>query len=279
MKRREIQVFSLSFLDLISGALGAVIILYVAVPKGPVPNPNTPVIEVEKTSINESELKAQIRDLQSEIKRTILENEDLKSQINKMDIETPKTASGGSEYDVGFKFKGKHIVFLLDTSLSMYEDDRIGQVKAGLKMLLTSMPPNYKVDLVAFPNGQVAPFRSLWGTTKPINLEQKNIIFDFLYNLRPLGGTPTRDALTYILNNYTDASDIVLLTDGEPSLHNSATKDDVYDILSQVMKLNQNKIQISTIGVGQEMMQDHQSAPYQFLKLLAEQNGGFFVEF
>ena len=32
-RRREVNVFSLSFLDLISGALGAVIILYVAVPK------------------------------------------------------------------------------------------------------------------------------------------------------------------------------------------------------------------------------------------------------
>ena len=32
-KRRQIELFSISFLDLLSGALGAVIILYVAIPK------------------------------------------------------------------------------------------------------------------------------------------------------------------------------------------------------------------------------------------------------
>ena len=32
-KRRAIELFSISFLDLLSGALGAVIILYVAIPK------------------------------------------------------------------------------------------------------------------------------------------------------------------------------------------------------------------------------------------------------
>jgi hypothetical protein len=32
-KRRQIELFSISFLDLLSGALGAVIILFVAIPK------------------------------------------------------------------------------------------------------------------------------------------------------------------------------------------------------------------------------------------------------
>ena len=36
MKRTEINFLNIAFLDLISGALGAVIILYIAVPKGSV---------------------------------------------------------------------------------------------------------------------------------------------------------------------------------------------------------------------------------------------------
>ena len=39
-KRREIPLFSISFLDLLSGALGAVIILYVALPKNIPPAKN-----------------------------------------------------------------------------------------------------------------------------------------------------------------------------------------------------------------------------------------------
>ena len=42
-KRREISVFNIAFLDLLSGALGAVIILYIAVPKSKVKS--DPVIE------------------------------------------------------------------------------------------------------------------------------------------------------------------------------------------------------------------------------------------
>ena len=66
-KRRQIELFSISFLDLLSGALGAVIILYVAIPK------NKPIVvpkieasqEIISQSLKESnkelaKLKAQL---------------------------------------------------------------------------------------------------------------------------------------------------------------------------------------------------------------------------
>ncbi len=283
-RRREINAFSLSFLDIISGALGAVIILYVAVPKS---NPNEKKLE-EATKTSQAkdaqiaELKSELdklRQLQESAQKVITENEDLKAQIAATPVPQEKTKDG-EDLEVGFKFKGNNIVFIIDTSLSMLAEDRMGQVKAGLKMLITSMPAGYSVDIVQFPAGRRNAYRPLFKAIKPLNREAKLDIFDFIYALKPLGATPTRDVLNFVFKEYANVSDIVLLTDGEPSLHESPLKDDIYDLLNHIYKLNSlKKIQINTIGVGQEVLHDKTGKPYQFLRILAEQNNGFFVGF
>lgn len=282
-RRREINAFNLSFLDIISGALGAVIILYVAVPKA---NPlQKKIDETLKTAQAKdaqiAELKSELdklRELQNRAQDALTENEALKAQIAA--TPTPEAKTEGQDLEVGFRFKGKNIVFIIDTSLSMLTEDRMGQVKAGLKMLITSMPIGYNVDIVQFPNGRRSAYRPLFKTLKPLNREAKLDIFDFIYALKPLGATPTRDVLNFVFKEYADVSDIVLLTDGEPSLHESALKDDIYDLLSHIVGLNRlTKIQINTIGVGEEVLNDKTAKPYQFLRILAEQNNGFFVGF
>lgn len=290
--RREINLFSLSFLDLISGALGAVIILYVAVPKKTAQTPELETLKVTNTAMAQKvqDLERQVstlKETQAQLERTTQENELLRQQVavatqtaSDAIEKVVKSESEGTGLDVGFKFKGRNIVFLIDTSRSMLEEDRMGQVKAGLKMLLTSMPSNYNVDIVQFPNGGRTPFRALFGKTQKLNAAVKGEVFDFIYGLKPLGATPTRDVMNYVLSTYADATDVVLLTDGEPSVHNSPLKDDIYDLLNHIRKLNPGtKLQINTIGVGEEVLYDKTGKPYQFLKLLAEQNGGFFVGF
>lgn len=278
-KRREIQLFSISFLDLLSGALGAVIILYIAVPKGkvtevPTDDPVKEMMQKDLVEANTKWLKAQ-----EEIKE--LKDKLIIAQATKAEEERkeePKPASG-ADLDIGFKFKGKSIVFLIDTSYSMVDEDRMGQVKAGLKMLLTAMPSTYKIEVVQFPFGSRAPFRAMWGTTKQTTGYNKLDAFDFIYRLSPNGGTPTRDVLLYALRNYPDMTDLVLLSDGAPSYHNSNKKDDIYDIMNMVRQENTRKVQINTIGVGAKFIQDKTSTQYQFMSLLAEQSGGFFVGF
>lgn len=271
-RRREIPLFSISFLDLLSGALGAVIILYVALPKTKpqeiVPQDNTDRVVLEK------QLDTRQKEIQNLEKLLALANEKLAQQKA-----LPINPNQGRDLDVGFKFKGKNIVFIIDTSYSMTEEDRMGQVKAGLKMLLTSLAPVYKVDVVQFPYGTRAPFKSLWGAIRETNGENKAEVMDFIYDMKPDGGTPTRDALLFVLKNYEGISDIVLLTDGAPSLHNSNKKDDIYDILTNVLRENKKDVQISAIGVGSNFIKDKTSEQYRFLSLLAEQNTGFFVGF
>lgn len=271
-RRREIPLFSISFLDLLSGALGAVIILYVALPKTKpqeiVPQDNSEKIVLEK------QLESRQKEIQNLEKMLAVANE----KLAKQKVVTEGQGQG-KDLDIGFKFKGKKIVFIIDTSYSMTEEDRMGQVKAGLKMLLTSLAPGYSVDVVQFPYGTRAPFKTLWGTIKDTNGENKAEAMEFIYDMKPDGGTPTRDALLFVLKNYSGISDIVLLTDGAPSLHNSNKKDDIFDILNNVLRENKQEIQISAIGVGSNFIKDKTSEQYRFLSLLAEQNNGFFVGF
>jgi Mg-chelatase subunit ChlD len=286
-KRREINIFSLSFLDLLSGALGAVIILYVAIPKN-----NLKIEQLEEKQKN-IELIAENESLKDKLKEQEISLQEIKKKIEELESKeetiqvvesTPEEAKSpldGNEenLDVGFKFKGKKVIFLIDTSLSMVDEDRMGQVKAGLKMLLTSMASEFEIEFVQFPFAQRAPFKTLWGRTMTSSKFNKVDAFEFLYRLKPTGATPTRDVLLFVLKNYEDISDIVLLTDGVPTLHNSNKKDDIYDILSAVRELNSKKVQINTIGVGTNFLSDKESDQYKFLSLLATETGGFFVGF
>lgn len=276
-KRRAIELFSISFLDLLSGALGAVIILYVAIPK------NQPKAIPQDDTVKEM-LKKDLAASQSrvdELTKQLNEAMQKMAAVKPIEDETPtqEPVVGGADLDIGFKFKGKEIVFIIDTSYSMIEEDRMGAVKAGIKMLLTSLPGTYKIEIVQFPLGERAPFRSMWGTIRDFKSMNKTDAIDFVQALRPSGGTPTRDTLMFVLKNYETISDIVLLTDGAPTYHNSNKKDDIFEILRLVRESNPRKVQINTIGVGSNMLKDQTSNEYKFLSLLASENKGFFVGF
>jgi len=85
--------------------------------------------------------------------------------------------------------------------------------------------------------------------------------------------------MLFALENYQNISDIVLLSDGAPTYHNSNKKDDIYDILEVIRKENTRKVQINCIGVGSEFTKDKTSDRYKFLSQLAQEHEGFFVGF
>jgi Mg-chelatase subunit ChlD len=288
--RREIQVFSISFLDLLSGALGAVIILFIAVPKAKGPQEAAQKAQVMdvKTEIsqnvpgNSSEtLHKEINFLSAKVRELETENKALQDKLANM--ETPPEASfqqeQGKPVDIGFKFKGKKIVFLIDVSGSMHDEDRIGQVKAGLKMLITSMDKDFMIDVVYFPNGDYGSYQALWSALRPMETQFKYEVYDFLFDLLPYGSTPTRSALEYALSTYPTATDIVLLSDGAPTMDGSAQGDDIRDLLNMVSRMNTAKIQINSIGVGSDFMSSRNSSAHRFLSELAKENSGFFVGF
>lgn len=279
-KRREINVFSIAFLDILSGALGAVIILYVALPKNQPQLEPAPIVTIAETQEIGQQLQAaqaSVSQLNAKLQQAQQELAQAKAAaVTTGQVERPPSIDA----DIGFKFKGKKIIFLIDTSYSMVQEERMGQVKGGIKMLLTNLAPDYQVDIVQFPFGERAPFKSFWGKIQPLDQANRQDAFEFVYRLRPLGGTPTREALIFIINNYSNISDIIVLSDGAPTLHNSNKKDDIQDILKVMREENKHRqIQISTIGVGSDFMRDKDNDQYKFLFQLAADHGGFFLGF
>jgi hypothetical protein len=296
-KRREINVFNIAFLDLLSGALGAVIILYIAVPKTtdkeiikekkPTPvvqeiDPEVDSRKLMRTNIKMEEKLKQITKMlnqsQEKVKELEKTNRSLATKTEKIEKEL-KASSGGIDADVGFKFKGKRVVFIIDVSGSMYREDRIGQVKAGLKMLITSMGKEFSIDVVSYPHGMYASYRPLWSRIRPMTKENKMQIYSFLHGLKPFGSTPTRDVMKFALQNYGDATDIVLLSDGAPTKINSKERDDIGSVLNDIQGRNNRNIQINSIGVGSDFLTNTKNDKYQFLKRLSEMHAGFFVGF
>ena len=320
MARKELSIFGASFLDLLAGALGAVIILYIVVPKL-----NIPIEEFEKqqklteeinqmgitlSSLSELIPKDKLQELQQQIEKIKKakaetekqfeqvrnELEECKSELanimedysrykNWMDgcgfsPDDPCPRESGADVDVGFSFKDKSIVFLIDVSGSMDTNDRIGQVKAGIKMLMNTMGSSYRVDIVSYTyddrSGTVInQIEPLWNRLEEVNDPARRQAYAYLNNLRAQGGTPTGSALRFVVQNYIDISDIVLLTDGEPSDEDMG----ISQILAMVRQLNDNKVRINTIGVGRDFVDNPTNEVVVFLKDLARQNDGFFIGF
>ena len=237
-RKREIATLSLSMLDVISGALGAMMILYIAVPKA------------EQNHLE-----------QAHASRT-------SSEQNKSSEILPA--------HVGFKFQGKKVVFILDTSGSMEREDRMGQVKAGLKFFLTSLSDEYAIDFIQYPGIMGETHVPLFGELKTFTPDVKIQIFKMLYQMRPQGPTPTRDALSYALTHYPGVTDIVLLTDGAPTVGLSYNPDDIGEILKTVKTLNTSGVQINGLGIGRKFLDEPNHPKYQFLFNLARNNRGFF---
>ncbi|WP_127715837.1 VWA domain-containing protein [Halobacteriovorax sp. HLS] len=290
-KRREINIFSISFLDLLSGALGAVIILFVAIPKAKDIEPKKlapPSQDVKMIAKNQAlkgeveQLKAQVLELEKKIENTVAEKKkELEKIVEKKEAKPSETstANGVQDVDVGFKFKGKNIVFLIDVSGSMVQGGRIGQVKAGLKMLITSMSKDYKIDVIHFPGKNGNAYYAHWTFLQNLASDQKEEVYKFLENLRPRGKTPTRSALRYALSRYSEATDIVVLSDGSPTIDGGKGYDDIQNILDEVKATNTRGVRISAIGVGALFLSNQNSNRYKFLHGLAKDNNGFFFGF
>ncbi len=303
-KKKEIPGLNIALLDILTWALGAVIILFVTIPKAivnkePVEKSRGPLSVTQedvsklydKITAREEviiKLKAKIQTIEEEAKaqndKQGAEIKELQAQVVKAQSILKKSEESdyrveGIPMDVGFDFKGKKFFFFIDVSGSMNKEDRIGQVKAGLKMLITSMPVEYKLDVVSFPNHPTSFYSALYGEMRALDEYNKNRIYQYLLNLRAVGYTPTADVLKYAFKTYPDATDFVILSDGAPTIGNSRDPDNIANILLSVKNMNHNNIRISTIGVGSAFLNKKDSSAYVFLNELAKEHGGFFVGF
>jgi len=175
----------------------------------------------------------------------------------------------------------KNMCFVLDTSGSMADDNKIAQAKKALKFCITNLGREDRFSLMSFST-EVRPFRDQWSRTDEATL---NAARGFIDGLKAVGGTdinaavqkalsmnPVRD-MPMISGISVISSDnawrrnpyfIVFITDGEPTVGVT----DAVQILKNVADANATKdARVFVLGIGYQVNT-------KLLDRVADDNGG-----
>ncbi|HLY75326.1 MAG TPA: HEAT repeat domain-containing protein, partial [Planctomycetota bacterium] len=174
------------------------------------------------------------------------------------------TSQAGMTTYHGVPVLSNRMVFLVDISGSMGEvtgtESRIEQSKKELLRVLGQLGKDAQVNLIFFDD-RIEPWRKMLVPIRP-NLKEAQAL---VARIAPRGSTNIFDALDTAFA-HKDADTIYLLSDGDPTTGRIIDQD---DILHEIRKMNRlRQLVIHTISFGQS----------RFMKALAEQNGGQYVE-
>ncbi|MBK8270851.1 MAG: VWA domain-containing protein [Planctomycetes bacterium] len=170
----------------------------------------------------------------------------------------------------------KNICFVLDTSGSMADSNKIGQAKKALQFCVTNLNKEDRFNVVTFST-EVRPFRETWSLADDAS---KNVARAFIDGLNAVGGTDINGALAKALQmrpepvvvKSGDTSErwrenpylVVFITDGEPTV--GETNPDA--IVKNITTANSAKTcRIFSLGVGIQVNT-------KLLDRLSDDNGG-----
>src|SRR5687768_6783131 len=141
----------------------------------------------------------------------------------------------------------KDIVFVADTSGSMAEKDKIGQLKKALNFCLANLNETDRFNIVRFSTEAEPMFAELEHPTK----ERIERARDFVDKFKPTGGTAIDDALAAALKTRQEKDRpfiVVFLTDGAPTI--GTTKED--DIVKRAAD-RADGVRIFCFGIGHDV--------------------------
>lgn len=167
----------------------------------------------------------------------------------------------------------KNICFVLDTSGSMADDNKIAQAKKALNFCVTNLGGQDRFNIVTFAT-EVRAFRERWVAADE---DAKSSARSFINGLNAIGGTDINAALEHALGlnpkNATGATGdswrtnpffVVFITDGEPTVGVT----DVARIIKNAAAANTNRAaRLFSLGVGFQVNT-------KLLDRLADDNGG-----
>lgn len=276
MKRRsrDINVFSLSAIDLFACAMGAFILLSLILfqyylKKEEVPEP----VKIDLTASTEDQIKQMQQALDAaQAKIQQLKSAAAEAQSKADDLSAESTRNRQLAF-LGIVSKAKTFVILVDMSGSMKDYDHL--VRKTLGELIDPMDDDYRCQIIGFQGDrrdQIQPSLTPWqpaGQLAIMNDSNRAAAREFGDSL--IGhfdsGTPTYLALVTALGYPAEA--IFLLTDGEPS-----DIEDGSEIVARITRENAGRKKIYAIAVG-----DYGKLPelVAFLDELSRQNGGKFL--
>lgn len=268
--RSEIQVFSISLLDILSCALGAVIILLVIIP-------NTPASPEAQMSVVQS-LKAAILSLEDE-------NESLRNELPSQSEQLQNQTKTPTLF--GLTLHADNAIFIIDVSGSMswQIDNLYGTLES---LLLGGEVERFRFvyfDGYTYSSMPYWPGGWLDGTpgNKRTELERAVTSIRSLIQSEPMGTNSNEVLLEALEFDETDV--IYFITDGYPTIGEK----NVDRILSNVRQSNRNDVIINSIMVGLPGAvvnqygrvgfdpNAHPKELYDFLHELAKQNNGVYV--
>jgi HEAT repeat protein len=185
------------------------------------------------------------------------------------DPSAPSEREGGGDVNTvayyGVPVLSKRIVFCLDMSSSMSAfgeggDSRLDQAKKELIRTLAALGAGVNVNLIFFDD-RIEPWRSSLAPIKG-SLPSAQAVIN---RVKPRGSTNIYDTLEAAFTDPT-VDTVFLLSDGEPTDGKYVSTE---EILRRIRRVNRaRQVVIHTISLGKS----------DFMKTLAEQNGGRYVE-
>ncbi len=247
-KNREINIFSMSALDLFASALGAfILIAIIALPY------YLKTVKVKNPPVSAKELAS----LQQQLEQLKKENDNLSKEV---------------EQNLNFAILGilsnaKSFVILIDMSGSMgkYTDT----IRSTFERIINGLTNKHQIQVIGFQGESSATLHE-WQRPRNLlylNSTNKSGAKRFMSSLSSDfgSGTPTHEALLEALKY--ESEGILLLTDGAPN-------GDYLDIVSDITAKNGGKKEIHCIAIG-DYREDLKLV--DFLEKLAKQNRGGFI--
>lgn len=148
----------------------------------------------------------------------------------------------------------KDVIFVLDTSGSMSEDDKMGKAKAALRHGVNTLDARDRFNIVSFAGEEHLLNEGLLVG----NDDGKRQAREFIDRMKASGGTNINDALLAAFKQANQGGKlepgertqmIVLITDGQPTVGETQPK----RILENIRQANKTQIRLFTFGVGYDV--------------------------
>jgi len=266
LRNRELNIFSMSALDLFASALGAFILLTViALP-----------FFANTYFLDDETLLGKLSDLQKQLEKTQTDLEQEKDRREKAEQERDEAKAALEEEKrrtalLGIETSARQITLLVDMSGSMNQTtgDFRPVMTQAIRQILDSLDPSTELAVIGFhaPNEPAISLPS-WPTTGFASLATNRPAFEEqiarMMNAVE-GGTPTLGALMAALERTPGA--IIVLTDGAPTVPD----EDWSQVVEQVSATNGGAAEIHAVAIG-PFWQKRDFV--EFLTQLTARNGG-----
>ena len=298
-RSREINIFSMSTLDLFASALGAfMLITIVMLPFFPNLNISgreeaelrQAKIKLEQAMAELEQVKVELQQAKanSERERATLDRQTAKLKREKAQLEramaqVPQTKSQlekqvaalQQEIDdtsvlLGIRTKAKKFVFVIDMSSSIYQPEQHDYrqfIALSMQDILAAFKSEIEVRLIGFQGADLLHYWPQDGGYFQVKKDTRDRVVSLVKNwMKSIGGgSPTRVALLAALALHPE--EIILLSDGAPT-------EDWQVVVQAVTAENKQKIPIHAVAVG-NYTADRDFI--DFLVQLTEQNNGYVV--